>query len=261
MPSSLLDFVSAAVRNSVECSITELRQIPDFQKLGALEVVRKIEEVCATAAIECHPSLSLGELDDARVFSARKNEDAFRAAFEQARNAGEGHCVEFKQTLGLNVRRHENDPNAAQAELFEDQIVHEVVKSIVAFLNADGGILLIGVRDDGSAYGIQNEYAFVGGNKSRDQWELRLNSVLQAFILDYKLLLGYVRYTVMEVDGCCICTVIVEPRRDRICVCRKSNAAGSDEIVYRRSGNQSPRLQARDVEALVLDRVRKGLMG
>lgn len=256
MAASTLEFVSQAVRSAVECSITELRSLPELRDISALEAVREIERICTDAGIDCFPSLRTGELDDRRVFAAARAGDEFQIALEESLRLGEGHKVEFKQTLGLHVKRLEKDKNAPPAELFSDEIVHEVVKTIISFLNADGGVLVIGVCDDGSPYGIEKEFGFIGGGATLDQWELRLNSALQSFISDYRLVVGYFRYAIAEMDGCKVCVFKIEPRRDRITVCQKSAKEGADEIVYRRAGNRTLKLQAREIEALVLDRIR-----
>lgn len=256
MPATLVDFLSGALRGGVECSIADLRQIPEFAPLSALEVFGALAETCDRAGIECTPALTTGELDDVRVFSGLKTPDEFALALAQGRLSGESHTVEFKQTLGLNVRRQENDANAAPGDLFQDEIIHEVIKTIIAFLNADGGVLVIGLCDDGSSYGIEKEFAYVGGSGNLDQWQLRLNAALEAFIPDFRIILGYVSYAIVPGDDCQLCVFIVKPRRDHISVCRKSGQAGADEIVYRRSGNQSLKLQAREIEALVTARVR-----
>jgi hypothetical protein len=256
MPSSVVDFISAALRGSIECSIADLRSLSEYEHLSALEVLRELEELCAKAKIDCFPALTTGELEDARVFSPQQTPNVFTVALERSLETGEGHQVEFKQTLGLNVRRLENDKNARPDELFQDEIIHEVIKTIIAFLNADGGVLVIGIGDDGTHCGIEAEFPYIGGNRNLDQWELRLNAALDAFIPDYRLILGYIRYGIVDDDGCKLCVVTVQPRLDRLCVCRKTNKDGADEIVYRRSGNQSLRLQARELEALILDRIR-----
>ena len=256
MPESLVDFLTGALRGGIECSITDLRRIPEFNSLSALEVVGALARTCDQAKIDCSPALTVGELDDARVFSGRKTPDEFATALAASQISGEGHRVEFKQTLGLHVRRLQNDPSAALDDLFHDEIIHEVIKTIVAFLNADGGVLVIGLCDDGTPYGIENEFAYVGGNKNLDCWELRFKAALDTFIPDFRIILGYVRYAIVPAHGCRLCVVTVEPRRDHISVCVKSGKKGADEIVYCRSGNQSLKLQAREIEALVRGRER-----
>ena len=57
---------------------------------------------------------------------------------------GEGDFVEFKSTLRWNLKAEKKDKN----------ITHAITKTIAAFLNSDGGILLVGVGDDGEVLGL-----------------------------------------------------------------------------------------------------------
>ncbi|MBU2547834.1 MAG: ATP-binding protein [Proteobacteria bacterium] len=61
--------------------------------------------------------------------------------------SGEGYDVEFKSTLRWNLKAGKKDASVEHASL----------KTIAAFLNSSGGTLLIGVRDDGSAEGIETD--------------------------------------------------------------------------------------------------------
>lgn len=58
--------------------------------------------------------------------------------------AGESQNVEFKSTLRTNIHTGEKDKRMEAA----------VLKTLVAFLNSDGGDLLIGVKDDGEIVGM-----------------------------------------------------------------------------------------------------------
>jgi hypothetical protein len=60
---------------------------------------------------------------------------------------GESKRVEFKQTLSLDVRKQTKEWAIEEASL----------KTIVAFLNSDGGDLLVGVSDDGKLLGLGAE--------------------------------------------------------------------------------------------------------
>jgi type I site-specific restriction-modification system R (restriction) subunit len=59
---------------------------------------------------------------------------------------GESKTLEFKSTLRWNLKEDRKD---------DKNITHAVLKTIAAFLNTDGGDLLIGVADDGTVGGIE----------------------------------------------------------------------------------------------------------
>jgi type I restriction enzyme R subunit len=65
--------------------------------------------------------------------------------------ADETYAVEFKSTARWNLEEERKDKRMEDA----------VVKSIAAFLNTDGGTLLIGVADDGSLLGLGHDCAQV----------------------------------------------------------------------------------------------------
>lgn len=61
--------------------------------------------------------------------------------------AGENDQVEFKSTLRWDIRAGKTNPAIERACL----------KTMAAFLNSAGGVLLIGIRDDGSVEGIETD--------------------------------------------------------------------------------------------------------
>jgi len=58
---------------------------------------------------------------------------------------GEGSSIEFKSTLRVNLHTKQNDV----------KMEHAVLKTIAAFLNTNGGHLVIGVDDSGNALGVE----------------------------------------------------------------------------------------------------------
>jgi hypothetical protein len=80
---------------------------------------------------------------------------------------GENDSVEFKETLRKNLHTSKNDK----------RIEHAVLKTIVAFLNTNGGILFIGVSDDGEVKGFeQDEF------KNFDKFQLHFTNIFNKYI-------------------------------------------------------------------------------
>jgi len=65
---------------------------------------------------------------------------------EELIKGGESKTLEFKSTLRWNMKEKRQDDKA---------VIHAVLKTIGAFLNTEGGDLLIGVADDGSIVGTE----------------------------------------------------------------------------------------------------------
>jgi hypothetical protein len=70
-----------------------------------------------------------------------------RSAEELIRR-GESKTLEFKSTLRWSLKENRQDDKG---------VTHAVLKTIGAFLNTEGGDLLIGVADDGSIVGIERD--------------------------------------------------------------------------------------------------------
>ena len=67
---------------------------------------------------------------------------------EELIKRGESKSLEFKSTLRWNLKEDRQDDKA---------VTHAVLKTIAAFLNTEGGDLLIGVADNGSIVGIERD--------------------------------------------------------------------------------------------------------
>lgn len=95
---------------------------------------------------------------------------------------GESKTVEFKESLSLDINKQTK----------EAYIEVSALKTIVAFLNTDGGILLVGVADDGRLGGIDEEIKKLYENT--DKFLLHFKNLLKSKIgedfypfLDYRL--------------------------------------------------------------------------
>ncbi|MCW2595456.1 MAG: hypothetical protein QOH29_574 [Actinomycetota bacterium] len=85
--------------------------------------------------------------------------------------AGESSQVEFKSSARFNRHTRVRD---ARLEIV-------VAAAVAAFLNGRGGTLLIGVADDGSVAGLDDDYGLVK-DRSRDRYELWLRDLLTTTI-------------------------------------------------------------------------------
>jgi len=72
---------------------------------------------------------------------------------------GEGINLEFKSTLQWDVINDNINKN----------LRHSVLKTLCAFLNTEGGTLLVGVEDDGTTFGLSNDLKLLGGSLDKFQ--------------------------------------------------------------------------------------------
>ncbi|MDD4497467.1 MAG: ATP-binding protein [Methanosarcinaceae archaeon] len=134
---------------------------------------------------------------------------------------GESKKLEFKSTLRLNLMTGKPDK----------EIEHAVLKTIVAYLNTDGGVLLVGVSNDGEVLGIETD-----GFPNEDKFLLHFKQLIKQRIgLAYSPL---IEYSLVPVNG----------RKVLEIDCRKSDEAvflkssNNDEEFFIRIGPSSERL-------------------
>lgn len=110
---------------------------------------------------------------------------------------GESETLEFKSTLSWDVE--EGKPSKKMERI--------IAKTISGFMNTRGGIILIGVADDGSIYGIEDDLkTLFKGNI--DGFQLKVKDIIQRYLgLD----LGkYVHMKFEEKDNKTVCILQVE---------------------------------------------------
>ncbi len=109
---------------------------------------------------------------------------------------GEGLFLEFKETLRYDVRKGE----------VNKEMEKSVLKTIVGFLNADGGTLIIGVNDDGKATGLDNDLKTLP-KKNIDGFENHLNMLVKTMIgLSFSKYVN-VRFSKIDEKDICVITV------------------------------------------------------
>jgi len=121
---------------------------------------------------------------------------------EELIGLGESAVLEFKSTLQWD--KAQNQPNKALRK--------QVLKTLAAFMNTDGGTLVIGVEDDGNIYGLEQGLKLMGG--SRDRFEQTLVTLISDQL--GAALAHYYRIRFEEVAGHLVCIVDVDPVRDSV---------------------------------------------
>lgn len=95
-----------------------------------------------------------------------KPEDVHQKHIGELIKLGESSTLEFKSTLQWDVIQNAKNVNLRK----------QVLKTICAFLNSDGGTLVIGVEDDGSIYGLSNDLAL--SSNSTDKFLNLLTNII-----------------------------------------------------------------------------------
>lgn len=112
--------------------------------------------------------------------------------------AGEDDTVEFKSTGRKSLFAGKKDPRIEWA----------VVKSLCAFLNSDGGTLLVGVGDDGSIVGIEEDFPFLKFGNT-DHWSLWLTNLM--IHATNPVATTYLKVSFVEIEGKTVARIDAKP--------------------------------------------------
>ena len=124
------------------------------------------------------------------------HEEPANEELEELILAGEGINLEFKSTLRYDLK----------IQQVNKKLEYVVAKTIAAFLNTEGGNLLIGVDDDANSLGLDNDIQSLN-KKNIDGFELQLIEVVKKYIgSQYG---SHVKITFPQYDDKQICRVKV----------------------------------------------------
>jgi hypothetical protein len=85
--------------------------------------------------------------------------------------SGENEKIEIKSTLRFDLRE----------ENVNKKLEYVVAKTISAFLNSEGGTLIIGVDDDGNILGLEKDFQTLS-KQNTDEFELHLRQVIKKYL-------------------------------------------------------------------------------
>jgi uncharacterized membrane protein YdbT with pleckstrin-like domain len=146
---------------------------------------------------------------------------------------GEHSRLEFKQTLRYDLKKKDVNKILEKA----------VMKTVAAFLNSNGGTLLIGITDSGGIYGLEDDYHTLV-RKDRDGFENHFSQIMKVMIgAEFR---QHVTLLFEKIEDKDVCLVEVE----------KSNRpaylkANGEEEFFIRTGNSTSPLKISEVNTYI----------
>jgi hypothetical protein len=197
---------------------------PNWEHLDYREFLEKRRELMALVIAEGYATLVTGETE----------EESATAEFDLSKVVvnGESEAVEFKSTLRTNLHTGNKDP---RMEL-------SVLKTLAGFLNSNGGMLVIGVSDDGSPIGIQAD-----NFDSEDKMSLHLVNIVKSRIGIQAMTNLHAHFDYH--DDCRV--MVVKCRKSPTPVFLKD---GDTERFYIRTGPSTTELSASQTQEYIMQR-------
>ena len=163
--------------------------------------------------------------------SREKNRMSEEELLLQLIEKGESKSLEFKSSLRWDYR--EGHLNKKLEEV--------ILKSIAAFANSAGGILLIGVDDDGNPLGLEPDYKTLK-HPDRDGFELHLRNLASAMYDTFTSRKTDVEF--ISVKGKDICKITVDSASTPLFTSMTNKNGVKQEQFYIRDGNLSRRIES-----------------
>ncbi|KAA3638945.1 MAG: ATP-binding protein [Bacteroidetes bacterium] len=141
---------------------------------------------------------------------------------------GESEKVEFKSSLRYDYRKEEI--NTSLEKVF--------LKTIAGFLNTSGGMLIIGLDDQGEILGLNRDYKSLR-KKNRDGFELKLMQLISVYLGTENCPLVHIMF--YHINGMDICSLEVEPSKTPVYLSLDSALA-----FFIRAGNSTKQLTIKE---------------
>lgn len=148
---------------------------------------------------------------------------------------GESGTVEFKSSFMWDVKEQRPSKDMKMA----------VAKTVSSFMNSDGGILLIGVGDDGTILGLKKDLTVV--HDSRDEFERTFKSAINTYL--NKICGAFVSIKFEKIDAKEIAVVHVKKSMRPVYF----TPEGKKEEFYIRSGNSCEPLDMSEANLYIKD--------
>jgi len=144
---------------------------------------------------------------------------------------GESRTLEFKSSARWNIKEDKQDKTMGEV----------ILKTVAAFLNSEGGTLLIGVAEDGKVVGLEQDYKINKKQPNRDGYEQFLTQLLlrDNFGLDLSPHVKFSFY-IIELKEICQVKISKSPKPVYLTINNKQNQP--EEQFWIRSGNSNHQL-------------------
>jgi hypothetical protein len=185
-------------------------------------------------------------ITDDRTFGEAVKNFLFDQYLRGHRNAeelikrGESKTLEFKSTLRWNLKENRQD---------DKHVTHAVLKTIAAFLNTEGGDVLIGVADDGSIVGVEADRL-----ESDDKFMRHLAQVVRNGLGDRAG--TCIDPKMQDVDGKTVCVVSCQRSPEPVFLKWRSLERAIEGDLFVRSGPGTVRLSEADARGYIASRFR-----
>jgi hypothetical protein len=157
-----------------------------------------------------------------KIISQTKEQIRIKSLIEN----GESSNVEFKSTLRYCL--HQKKP--------DKKVEHSSMKTIAAFINTNGGTLLIGVEDNKNILGLEKDFSTLKkSNNKIDLFQIHLDNLIENYLGNQAF--SFLNVLFHNIDGGLICEIKVNPNTKKHIMLKDIAEGGKEEFYIRRSAS------------------------
>jgi hypothetical protein len=145
-----------------------------LHRLWSSDNIQMISEMYSPEYLSSEFDMAQNEfVNDVIAAAAQLQSVQPKSKLEVLLSQDEGQTLEFKSTFRYDIKAAEHGIDKVNPVL-----EREILKEICAFLNSEGGTILIGVSDDKKILGLSNDYKHLPMKKDKDGFEVFLRNKL-----------------------------------------------------------------------------------
>ncbi|MCD4745031.1 MAG: ATP-binding protein, partial [Bacteroidales bacterium] len=139
---------------------------------------------------------------------------------------GESSSVEFKSSLRYCL--HQQKP--------DKKVEHSSMKTIAAFINSDGGTLLIGIEDNKNVIGLENDFnTFKKSSDKIDEFQKHLDNLIENYMSNSAF--PFLKFKFHEMSEGTVCEIRVKPNTKKHIILKNMSDGKKEEFFIRRSAS------------------------
>jgi hypothetical protein len=210
---------------------------PSLDLTGLQQVLKALEHF----DVQLAPSfVEEGDLDAERTLKKRQSADVLGNRIQDILNAGgENYGVELKSSIYIDTNRKLHQPDLELKEYESEKLKQKLAQEICAFLNRTGGIILLGVANNLTVVGCDDDFSVHPGDGTpEDKADLIINSIVFKYFVKPSVALSHLHIQCCEFQGRQV--VMVEITNMQTLAFLKKEAASSSELYIRIGTSAQP---------------------
>ena len=154
-------------------------------------------------------------------------------SLEECLDMGESDIVEFKSSMIWDYKN----------SIRSTDVQHAVAKTLAAFMNSDGGILIVGVNDNGEILGLEKDMSLFSERKNWDGWLQSLVNLIREHI-GFDFMTNMITKRIIK-DNNIVAQIVVKPSHKPVFVEYKDKSGRIRQEFFVRGLNTTQSLDSK----------------